>query len=108
MAFLDVRSYDGTPISRRTTDGYVNATAMCKANNKQWNDYFRTDRATQYLEALLGQNGKSRFGANRFGGCKCWRRPQRNLGSPPGGCRPRPLDQRTVRRLDGRLVPGVN
>ena len=52
MAFLDIRSYEGTPISRRTTDGYVNATAMCKANGKQWAGYFRTDRATQYLEAL--------------------------------------------------------
>lgn len=25
---------------------------MCKANGKQWSGYFRTDRATQYLEAL--------------------------------------------------------
>ena len=62
MAFLDVRSYDGTPISRRTTDGYVNATAMCKANNKQWNDYFRTDRATQYLEALSAKTGNPVLG----------------------------------------------
>ena len=52
MAFLDTRSYDGTPISRRTTDGYVNATAMCKANGKLWGHYFETDRATRYLEAL--------------------------------------------------------
>ena len=57
MAFLDVRSYDGTPISRRMTDGYVNATAMCKANGKRWNDYFETDRASQYLEALSKTTG---------------------------------------------------
>ena len=57
MAFLDTRSYDGTPISRRTTDGYVNATAMCKANDKRWSNYFQTDRATQYLEALSGSTG---------------------------------------------------
>lgn len=49
---LDSRSYNGTKISRRTTDGFVNATAMCKANGKQWAGYFRTDRATLYLEAL--------------------------------------------------------
>ena len=107
MAFLDVRSYDGTPISRRTTDGYVNATAMCKANNKQWNDYFRTDRATQYLEALSAKTGNPVLGPTglvvaNVGG------DHSGLGSPPGGCRPRPLDQRTGRRLDGRLVPGVN
>lgn len=57
MSFIDTRSYNGTPIARRTTDGYVNATAMCKANGKLWNDYFRTDRATQYLEALSDSTG---------------------------------------------------
>jgi len=54
---LQTRSWNGTPIPRRTTDGYVDATAMCKANEKQWNDYFRTDRATQYLEALSVETG---------------------------------------------------
>ena len=52
MAFLDTRSYDGTPISRRTTDGYVNATAMCKANGKNWSAYRETDRCQHYLDAL--------------------------------------------------------
>ena len=51
------RSWNGTPIARRTSDGYVNATAMCKANGKQWNDYWRTDRATTYLEALGAETG---------------------------------------------------
>lgn len=54
---LVVRSWNGAPISRRTTDGYVNATAMCKANGKRVNDYFRTERAIQYLEALSGSTG---------------------------------------------------
>lgn len=54
---LDIRSWNGTKISRRTTDGFVNATAMCRANGKQWNDYFRTDRATLYMEALVGSAG---------------------------------------------------
>ena len=30
---------------------------MCKANGKQWNDYWRTDRATEYLEALSAETG---------------------------------------------------
>ena len=38
------RSWNGTPISRRTSDGYVNATAMCKANNKRWSDYRESGR----------------------------------------------------------------
>lgn len=54
---LQSRSWNGTPIQRRTTDGFVNATAMCKANGKQWNDYWRTDRATEYLEALSTETG---------------------------------------------------
>ena len=52
LAQLEIRSWQGTPISRRTTDGYFNATAMCKANGKLWGHYFETDRATKYLEAL--------------------------------------------------------
>ena len=54
---LEIRSWNGTRITRRTTDGYVNATAMCKANEKQWNDYYRTDRASLYLEALSSSTG---------------------------------------------------
>lgn len=52
MISLFSRSWNGTPIYCRRTDGYVNATAMCKANGKHWNNYFQTDRATTYLEAL--------------------------------------------------------
>ena len=46
------RAWNGTPIARRTTDGYVYATSMAKASGKEWAHYFRTDRATTYLEAL--------------------------------------------------------
>lgn len=46
---LDVRAWNGTPISRRTTDGYVNATAMCKANGKEWSTYARTESAKRYI-----------------------------------------------------------
>ena len=46
------RSWNGTPISRRTTDGYVNATAMCKANEKRWSGYRETNGCQLYLDAL--------------------------------------------------------
>lgn len=49
---LQSRSWNGTSIQRRTVDGFVNATAMAKANGKEWAHYFRTDRATTYMEAL--------------------------------------------------------
>ena len=53
MPDLVTRAWNGTPIARRTTDGFVNATAMCKANDKRWADYWRTDRAGEYAEALF-------------------------------------------------------
>jgi hypothetical protein len=46
------RSWNDTPISRRASDGYVNATAMCKANGKRWHDYVRYDRSQEYISAL--------------------------------------------------------
>lgn len=52
MPDLVTRAWNGTPIARRTVDGYVNATAMAKASGKQWSDYFRVDRTTTYIEAL--------------------------------------------------------
>lgn len=52
MTDLAIRSWNNTPISRRTTDGYVNATAMCKANEKRWYDYRESERCQAYLDAL--------------------------------------------------------
>jgi hypothetical protein len=46
------RSWNGTPITRRTTGGSVNATAMCKANKKRWSDYRESDRCQQSLDDL--------------------------------------------------------
>jgi len=57
MTNLVTRAWNGTPIARRTTDGFVNATAMCKANGKEWKHYFETDRAHRYLDALSGSVG---------------------------------------------------
>jgi len=56
---LVVRVWNDTPISRRTTDGYVNATAMCKANGKRWKDYRESDRCQLYLDALESVDGNS-------------------------------------------------
>ena len=52
MSDLVSRAWNGTPIARRTTDGYVNATAMCKANGKEWSKYRESDRCQNYLDAL--------------------------------------------------------
>ena len=55
------RSWNGTPISRRTADGYVNATAMCRANGKQWSKYRESDRCQTYLDALAETSGIRMF-----------------------------------------------
>ena len=55
------RSWNGTPISRRITDGYVNATAMCRANGKQWSKYRESDRCQTYLDALAETSGNRTF-----------------------------------------------
>jgi hypothetical protein len=57
MSDLITRAWNGTPIARRTTDGFVNATAMCRANGKEWKHYFETDRCHKYLDALEGSVG---------------------------------------------------
>lgn len=49
---LEVRAWQGTPIQRRSTDGWVNATAMCQAGGKRWNHYAANDRTREYIAAL--------------------------------------------------------
>ncbi|QPN69943.1 KilA-N domain-containing protein [Synechococcus sp. CBW1108] len=46
------RSSNGTSISRRASDGYVNATAMCKANGKQCPKYRESVLCQSYLDTL--------------------------------------------------------
>jgi hypothetical protein len=48
----DCRTWQGTAIQRRQSDGYVNATAMCQANGRLFADYARLARTQEYLTAL--------------------------------------------------------
>lgn len=43
----------------RTTDGYVNATKLCKSADKVWNKYYRNKRTQSFL-AELAQGGRIR------------------------------------------------
>jgi hypothetical protein len=49
---LESRYWHGTAIERRQADGFVNATAMCKAGRKRLNDYLRAERTQEYIRAL--------------------------------------------------------
>jgi hypothetical protein len=48
---------NGSIIDQRATDGYVNATALCKAAGKQFNDYTRLDSTKSFLTALSAKTG---------------------------------------------------
>lgn len=48
----ETREWQGTPIQRRASDGWVNATAMCQAGGKRWNNYERGERTQEYIAAL--------------------------------------------------------
>lgn len=52
------RSADGTTlILQRVADGYINATALCKATNKLFADYVRLSGTTAYFSALEADMG---------------------------------------------------
>ena len=53
-AGIEARCWNGYAIQRRQSDGFVNATAMCKANGKRWHDYAKNDRSEGYISALAG------------------------------------------------------
>jgi hypothetical protein len=53
---IEAREWNGHPIQRRT-DGYVNATAMCKANGRHLPHYLTNARTFEYLQALSGSVG---------------------------------------------------
>jgi len=56
-AQIEAREWNGHPIHRRQIDGYVNATAMCRAGGRRWNHYVTNDRTAEYLQALSGSAG---------------------------------------------------
>lgn len=65
------REANNLPIEQRQADGYLNATAMCQAAGKRWNNYIRQKSTEEFLEALaenkgvevLAKNSVARFSA---------------------------------------------
>jgi hypothetical protein len=50
-------TYQGSLIQQRSTDGYINATAMCKAAGKEWAHYNSNGASKAFLAALEGSLG---------------------------------------------------
>lgn len=54
---LITHNVDDSVIHQRTEDGYVNASAMCKAAGKLFNDYSRLKNTNAFLEELSRSTG---------------------------------------------------
>jgi len=54
---IEAREWNGHAIQRRHADGYVNATAMCKAGGRRWNHYQTNERTQAYIHALAADAG---------------------------------------------------
>lgn len=52
-----VRTWNDAPISRRDSDGFADATAMCQAHDKLWGNYRQLDRTAEYIKALAASTG---------------------------------------------------
>lgn len=44
-------------IPQRSTDGYINATELCKAGAARWNDYFENRKTKDYLAVVVTKTG---------------------------------------------------
>ena len=54
---IEAREWNGCAIQRRQADGFVNATAMCRAGGKRWNHYASNERTREYICALAASVG---------------------------------------------------
>jgi hypothetical protein len=50
-------SIQGVEVCYRVTNGYFNATNMCKALKKQWHDFYRLASTNDFIEALSTETG---------------------------------------------------
>ena len=48
---------DGYIVNQRTQDGYINATALCRASNKLFADYSRLKETKEFLNELSRSMG---------------------------------------------------
>lgn len=57
MTAIISHAINTTTVQQRAEDGYIHATAMCKAAGKLFNDYSRLDTTRAYLQALASDTG---------------------------------------------------
>src|SRR5687768_16631624 len=47
-----VRTVRGFQIQQRHSDGYVNATQLCKAANRRWDSYYKSKRNKEFIDQI--------------------------------------------------------
>lgn len=57
LPLLIEHKVENSLIPQRAIDGYVNATAMCKAVRKQFNNYYRLQSTGDFLKELSAETG---------------------------------------------------
>ena len=50
--------YGGEVIRQRASDGFINATAMCRAAGKEWPDYQKRKSTEKFFNALSADLGQ--------------------------------------------------
>jgi hypothetical protein len=51
------REANGSVIDQRSADGYINATALCKAGSARWSDYYSNDRTKAFFDVVAAKTG---------------------------------------------------
>ena len=54
MTEMNAIAKDNMVIIQRASDGYINATKLCKGAGKEWKSYHRSDSTKSFLHALSG------------------------------------------------------
>ena len=52
-----IRQLEAMPVGQREKDGYINATAMCKAAGKEWKNYRQNQSTQDFFEELARSAG---------------------------------------------------
>lgn len=60
-------NFGNSIIQQRESDGYINATAMCKATGKVWYEYFRFPATQEFLSCLESDTGNTRITDSNYG-----------------------------------------
>ena len=50
-------TFDGKVVRQRKSDGYMDATQMCKASGKTFHDYSRQDGSREYINQVSVETG---------------------------------------------------